>query len=122
MKLLVDVNLTPNWCPALNAAGFEAVHWTEVGEPGAPDVEILDHARKLGMVVFTHDLDFGYLLALTRARGPSVVQLRTQDPLPGAVGTTVIDALSQHADAIAAGALLTIDPRAARVRILPIAP
>jgi predicted nuclease of predicted toxin-antitoxin system len=39
-------------------------------------------ARENGHVVLTHDLDFGTLLALTRANGPSVVQVRAQDVLP----------------------------------------
>ena len=82
MKILVDVNLTPHWCPFLASAGFETIHWSQVGDPGAPDVEIMDFARAGGFVVFTHDLDFGHLLALTRARGPSVIQLRAQDTLP----------------------------------------
>jgi len=33
----------------------------------------MSYAQDHGYVVFTHDLDFGTLLALTRARGPSVV-------------------------------------------------
>ena len=36
-------------------------------------------AGEHGSVVFTHDLDFGSLLALTQAVGPSVIQVRTQD-------------------------------------------
>lgn len=32
------------------------------------------YARANGLVVFTHDLDFGVLLALTRGAGPSVLQ------------------------------------------------
>jgi hypothetical protein len=38
----------------------------------------MQYGREHGYVVFTHDLDFGALLALTRARGPSVLQVRTQ--------------------------------------------
>ena len=36
-------------------------------------------ARENGYVVFTHDLDFGTLLALTRDAGPSVIQVRTHE-------------------------------------------
>jgi len=39
-------------------------------------------AREHVHVVFTHDLDFGTLLALTRASGPSVIQVGSQDVLP----------------------------------------
>jgi predicted nuclease of predicted toxin-antitoxin system len=34
-------------------------------------------------VVFTHDLDFGALLAHTRAGKPSVFQIRARDVSPG---------------------------------------
>lgn len=43
---------------------------------------VMGWARENGHVVFTHDLDFGTLLALTRASGPSVVQVRAHDVLP----------------------------------------
>jgi predicted nuclease of predicted toxin-antitoxin system len=42
-------------------------------------------ANDNGYVVFTHDLDFGALLATTHAQGPSVIQIRTQDILSQAL-------------------------------------
>ncbi len=45
------------------------------GPMNAPDKEIMDYATKHGHGVFTHDLDFGAILATTKADGPSVVQL-----------------------------------------------
>lgn len=65
MKVLVDVNLSPGWTDVLAAHGIEAVHWTSVGAPRASDAELMGYARDHGYVVFTHDLDFGTLLALT---------------------------------------------------------
>ena len=35
-----------------------------------------------GYVVFTHDLDFGTMLALTHATGPSVLQVRGKTCCP----------------------------------------
>ena len=71
-------------------------------------------------MVFTHDLDFGRILALTGLDGPSVVQLRTHDLLPKAVGNLVIDAMLVHHELLERGALLVVDAASARVRILPI--
>jgi predicted nuclease of predicted toxin-antitoxin system len=71
-------------------------------------------------VVFTHDLDFGILLALTESTGPSVVQVRTQDVTSGHLGNLVLSVLATHGTALAAGALITVDETRARVRILPI--
>ncbi len=33
MKLLVDMNLSPAWVDVLRQAGFEAIHWSEIGSP-----------------------------------------------------------------------------------------
>lgn len=77
-------------------------------------------ARQHGCVVFTHDLDYSALLAATQAAGPSVLQVRTQDVLPAAIGELVIRILGEHADALEKGAILTIDLLEARVRFLPI--
>jgi predicted nuclease of predicted toxin-antitoxin system len=86
----------------------------------ASDSELLRWAREKGFVVLTHDLDFGLLLSMTQEGGPSVVQVRTQDVTPEAIGAVVIATLSKHADSLDHGALLSIQGQAARVRILPI--
>ena len=78
MKLVIDMNLTPAWVRFLQQEGFEALHWSTTGEPKATDATIMEWARQAGHVVFTHDLDFSALLALTEATGPSVIQVRTQ--------------------------------------------
>lgn len=120
MKILIDVNLPPRWVDVLAASGFEAVHWASVGDPRAPDAELMRFARERGYVVLTHDLDFGTLLALTRAVGPSVVQIRAQDVMPESASGLVIQALRAHRRDLESGALVTIDAAAARLRVLPI--
>ena len=120
MKILIDVNLPPAWVEELCAAGFEAVHWTSAGPPTASDIELMAFARSHGYVVFTHDLDFGRLLALTRERGPSVLQVRTQNVLPDAIGALVTTVLHEYRDALLEGTLVSVDERTARVRVLPI--
>jgi predicted nuclease of predicted toxin-antitoxin system len=120
VKLLVDMNLSPVWASYLVGEGFEAIHWTEVGEPRATDKEILAWARDHHHAVFTHDLDFSVLLALAGDVGPSVVQVRTLELTPDGIGADVVRALREHADALARGAILTLDARSARVRVLPI--
>ncbi|MCX6348149.1 MAG: DUF5615 family PIN-like protein, partial [Candidatus Aureabacteria bacterium] len=58
--------------PALRQAGHTVTHWSSVGSPRAKDREILTWAREQRQVVFTHDLDFGAILAATDADSPSV--------------------------------------------------
>jgi predicted nuclease of predicted toxin-antitoxin system len=120
MKLLLDMNLSPEWVRFLEQEGFEAVHWASVGSPIASDAEIMEWARQRGYVVFTHDMDFSALLAVTGATGPSVLQVRTQDVLPAAIGRDVVRVLTMRAQAFEAGAIVTIDKLKSRVRVLPI--
>ena len=69
-------------------------------------------------VVLTHDLDFGDLLAATEDGGPSVVRIRA-DNLSAAVGP-FLQALSAAAMAIEKGALVSVDVKYARIRLLPL--
>jgi len=120
MKLLVDMNLSPDWVAVITQAGWEAVHWSNVGNPHATDAEIMVWAEQNRRVVFTHDLDFGTLLALTQAKGPSVIQVRTQDVAPLAIGKLVINALRQFQQELEKGALIVLDEAHARARVLPL--
>ena len=84
MRFLVDMNLSPRWVDFRAAAGHEAVHWIDVGEPNAPDSAILECARRNGRVILTQDLDFGTLLAVGGLATPSAIQFRAEAVLPRA--------------------------------------
>src|SRR6266550_8577415 len=120
MKILVDMNLSPDWVTVLTNHGITAVHWSTVGDPRAPDDLIMDWARANGYVVFTHDLDFGAALALTQAEGPTVIQVRTQDVTPEHLEPQVINVLENNSAQLEAGCLIVLDEARSRVRILPL--
>jgi len=120
MKLLVDMNLSPDWVAVLKESGLEAIHWSKVGNPRASDSEIMAWSKQNGHVVFTHDLDFGSMLALTQAEGPSVIQVRTQDVTPSAIAKLVANALRQFQPDLEKGALIVLDEARARARVLPL--
>jgi len=69
MKILLDMNIPLSWKHFLLSAGYEAIHWRDVGDIRAADSEIMAYARSNYLVVFTHDLDFGAILAATNASG-----------------------------------------------------
>ncbi len=121
MKLLVDMNLSPRWIVALKESGFEALHWSTVGQPNARDSEIMVWAAANGYTVITHDLDFSAILAATQDVAPSVVQIRAEDVSPTVIGAIVVGALHQMELELEAGALLSIDDKTMRLRILPLA-
>ena len=122
MKLLVDMNLSPRWVGVLNAAGFEAAHWSTLGAHNAPDSQIMAYASAHDCVVLTHDLDFGAILAASQGAKPSVVQIRAEDVSPAVIGEQVLIALRQMAAELQAGALLTVDPSRTRLTLLPLQP
>lgn len=120
MIILIDMNLSPEWASLLKAEGFQAFHWSELGLGNAPDVELFDWARKQEAVVFTHDLDFGAMLALTGMESPSVFQIRTYDVTPGALGARALGLLRHFEKELKEGALIVVDEFHERVRLLPL--
>jgi predicted nuclease of predicted toxin-antitoxin system len=120
MRLLIDMNLSPKWAEFLKEAGFEAAHWSALGAANASDPELMTYAMANDYVILTHDLDFGAILAATGDGGPSVVQVRANDLSPHVIGKQIAAALNQAANAIQAGALVTVDPIRARITMLPI--
>ena len=119
-KLLLDMNLSPAWVATLQRHGWEATHWSAVGDPTASDREIMEWAAARRYVVFTHDLDFGTMLALTHLAGPSVLQIRAANVLPDHLEGLVPAALRQHEADLSSGALVVVDEARSRVRVLPI--
>ena len=119
MKILIDMHLSPIWVNTFAKHEIEAIHWASVGDARATDRIIMEWASANGYIVFTHDLDFGALLAATQASSPSVIQVRTQDVLPNQIEATIISAINQFQTALEAGALITVDEIHSRVRILP---
>ncbi len=120
LRVLIDMNLSPEWVPFLVGNGRDAIHWQTVGAQDAPDEELMDWARANDCLVFTHDLDFGTTLALTHASGPSVIQLRGQRVLPEQVGQLILDTLTAHEQLLTDGALIVLDLKKSRVRVLPL--
>lgn len=120
MKILLDMNLSPDWVAVFERYKISAVHWSTIGDPREKDAVIMEWARTNGYIVFTHDLDFGSLLAATGADTPSVIQVRTQDIWPKNSEEIVISALNQFECLLKSGALVTINQAQSRVRILPI--
>jgi predicted nuclease of predicted toxin-antitoxin system len=113
MKFLIDMNLSPGWVGFLIEAGFEAVHWSAIGTG-------MQWAAEHDHVVVTSDLDFGAILAATRDRRPSVIQLRSDVPTPSVMGRAILSAVAQVREHLISGALVSVDLGRARLRLLPL--
>lgn len=121
MKIVIDMNLPDEWVPVFARHGIEAKHWSSIGSINAEDSEIMEWAKQNEYVVFTHDLDFGALLAASGADRPSIFQIRTLGVMPYQIETLVISALKQFQPILEAGAFVTVDEKRSRARLLPFA-
>ncbi len=119
MKVLIDMNLSPEWVNVLEQHGLYAAHWREIGDPRASDNTIMAWARENGYIVLTQDLDFGTLLATTNVRGPSVIQVRAKDVMPQTLGELLVKIIYQHKSTLEKGVLITVTQDRVRLRTLP---
>jgi predicted nuclease of predicted toxin-antitoxin system len=120
VKLVIDMNLGKDWIDCLQAGGHDAVHRSAVGNPADDDADIMRWASANGHVVLTAELDFGTLLATSKAAWPSVVQLRAPNTPPSYAGSLVLKALAEADYEVETGALVTVSTDRHRVRPLPI--
>jgi predicted nuclease of predicted toxin-antitoxin system len=120
LRLLLDANLSPRVARLLTASGVEAGHVRDYGLRHAEDDEILAFAATSDHVLVSEDTDFGEILGATRAAAPSVVLLRTADPMtPEEQAVLLATNLPAVATALADGSLVVIARGRMRVRPLP---
>ena len=120
MKIIVDMNMSPKWVDFLIENDIEAVHWSSIGSPDDSDTEIIAYAKTHDFTIFTNDLDFGFILAITHGKKPSVIQTRTGVLGADRIGGIVVSAIKMLAADIENGALITIDQHKTRVTLLPL--
>jgi len=120
MRILIDMNLSPRWVEVFSIHNIEAVHWSTVGRAYASDVEIMAYAKANNYAVFTHDLDFSAILAINHYHKPSVIQIRVGNISPAINSQLVVNALLSTSTEIENGALITIDLKKTRMRVLPL--
>jgi predicted nuclease of predicted toxin-antitoxin system len=118
VKIIVDVNLSPEWVTVLRDTGHEAVHWSKIGPQDADDEEIVLWAERDAAIILTRDLDFGAYLVVAGRTRPSVVQVRAKRTSAGRYARLVLQALEQTRFELEQGALVTVDFERIRVRLL----
>ena len=62
MKIVLDMNISPEWVEGLNGEDIHAVHWSNVASWRADDDEIVRWAAMNGHAILSKDLDFGGIL------------------------------------------------------------
>ena len=120
MKILLDMNIPLKYSTLLAERGIEVLRWADVGVPNASDVEIMAYARENDFIVLTCDLDFGTILSVTHDLKPSVTQVRASVIHAVRAVDLISTALMQYTDELGKGAILSIDIKSARLRLLPL--
>ena len=120
MKFLVDMALSPKTVRVLRDSGYEAVRVNELSMATAKDKEISAYAEERGLEVITADLDFGDILAYTRARKPSVIIFRLKNPSPDHVNALLLETLPRIEESLNTGAIVVIEDFRMRIRALPV--
>jgi predicted nuclease of predicted toxin-antitoxin system len=83
LRLLLDMNLPPSLCGALERSGYPAVHVRDLGLQAATDEALVEIARQRGEAIVTNDLDFTRILAVEGATSPSLLLFRVGNVPPG---------------------------------------
>jgi predicted nuclease of predicted toxin-antitoxin system len=120
MRFLADMGLARSTVAFLRARGHDAVHLRDQGLQRLSDDEIVEKAVAEGRVILTHDLDFGRIVAVSGAIVPSVITFRLQDMRPAQVNRYLAGVLARFTAELEAGALVSVNERAIRVRPLPV--
>ena len=76
--------------------------------------------RENGWIIVTNDLDFGAILALEGLRFPSVIQTRRLELFPNSLFPILDRVIRQFIDELERGAIVVVDEKRMRVRLLPL--
>lgn len=120
MKFLVDMDVSDAAARFLRGLGFDATHLRESGLQRLQDPKVLAKARDEGRILVTHDLDFPSLMAASGSSMPSVVVFRLKDMRPQNVNRHLEELVSQHAEELKEGVIVSVTEARFRIRHLPL--
>lgn len=121
MRFLVDANLSPKVAAGLRDGGHDAVHVYEIDMHSATDEAISLVAAEESRAIISSDSDFAQILALTGRIAPSLVLLRSADPMtPSEQVSLLLANMPTVADDLEAGAVASLGGNHLRVRPLPL--
>lgn len=119
MRFLADMGISPRTVEWLRQQGYDSVHLVDEGLNRLSDEGIIDKARTENRIVLTIDLDFGYILAISQAKLPSVVIFRLGNSSRSVVQARLSEVLNLCSEDLLSGALISVSEKNIRIRQLP---
>jgi predicted nuclease of predicted toxin-antitoxin system len=104
----------------LQEHGIEASHVADLGLSRAADSEIIEYARKNGLLIVTLDSDFHHLLAIGGANSPSVIRIRQEGLRGPDVAELIVQVLTQVGSQVQRSTMVTVTERSVRIHHLPL--
>lgn len=120
MRFLADMGVPASVVVQLRQIGHEAVHLREQGLQRLPDDEIFQKAITENRILLTFDLDFSEIVALSRNENVAIVVFRLRNTRAKHVMERLEKVLAESSDALAKGAIISVEEHRHRVRRLPI--
>jgi predicted nuclease of predicted toxin-antitoxin system len=119
-RLLLDMGVPRRSVEDLASLGWDVSHVGALGIPEATDDSILALARRERRTIVTFDSDFAKILAMTRAKEPSVIHIRIQGLTQPRAAATIRQVVAAVAKDIEAGCIAVVTEAGIRVRRLPL--
>jgi len=120
MRWLLDQGLPLRAAVLLRSRGEEAIHVSEIGMAKTADELILKHAAKEARVVVTLDADFHAILALSGAKGPSVIRFRVEGLTAQPASDLILKIGGSFGTQLMDGCVISCDEEKVRIRKLPL--
>ncbi|MBX3082529.1 MAG: DUF5615 family PIN-like protein [Anaerolineae bacterium] len=120
MKFLADMGMSLRTVGWLRTQGHDCVHLSEQGLQRATDTVVLTKALAEGRILLTLDLDFGYLMAISKAELPSLIIFRLGNETSEVVTARLAEVIETNQASLEEGVLVVVTDDTIRVRQLPI--
>lgn len=79
MRFLVDANVPRSTLKLLQEFDHSAEHVRDIGLAASPDAQIALHARTVGSILITRDLDFADIRVYPLDASPGIIVMRLPD-------------------------------------------
>ncbi len=120
MRFLADMGVDVRIVRWLRERGHDATHLRDEGLQRLSNGEIVTKAVSENRVVLTFDLDFGEIVALSRAINTSIITFRLYNTRTSHVIDRLSAVLTESESELEQGVLITVEESRHRIRQLPI--